>query len=177
VGIDEVATVRSWDPARGSGLILRRAGDDVEISRELLIDGADLNVGDRVAFHRAYERAANDEWGWTIHDVRVVSDEEASALELEWVCRDVTYAEERLSTAQQLASEDDVDTAHEDLARASASAHQRLAEIGRALSEHGGEEMMRRVLDRVDQAYRSSIRSDWQGIIHQGAPSVGVEAE
>ena len=139
---DQVATVKSWDAGKGTGLLARDHGrDDLEISRELLVDAGDLAPGQRVAFREAYEPVSDAEWQWTIHDVRVVSDEEAAVLTLERLCRGVQHAEERMRTAPELGAG--------------------INEIGRQLFERGGSEAARRVLSQLAEEHRSTVAREW----------------
>ena len=159
---DQVATVRSWDAGTGTGLLVREQGrDDLEISRELLVDAGDLSPGQRVAFREAYEPVSDAEWQWTIHDVRVVSEEEAAVLTLERLCRDVQHAEERMRTAQEMASDDDVETAREDMVRAMEARGAGINELGRQLFEQGGAEAAGRVLGQLAPEHRSTVAREW----------------
>jgi hypothetical protein len=163
MGTDQVATVRSWDAGRGAGLLARGPGrDDLEISRELLVDGADLAPGQRVAFRETYEPTSDAEWHWAIHDVRVVSDEEAAVLTLERLCRDLQHAEAQMSTAQELASDDDVETAREDMLLAMSARDAGIRDIGRQVFEQGGSEAAGRVFSRLAQEHQSTVAHAWK---------------
>lgn len=81
MGRDEIATVKSWDARQGRGVLQRHGGADFDVTREQLLDEADLHEGQRVAFRETYEECAPRNWGWVIHDLRGVSDDEAAALD------------------------------------------------------------------------------------------------
>jgi hypothetical protein len=161
--IDQVARVKSWDRSNGRGQLQREGRDDIEITREQLSDNADLEVGQRIAFHESYERESGDTWSWVIRDVRAVSAIEAAVLELTSVCAAATSAEERFRLAQEVASDDDVECSRETLASAQAVRRTRVAQIGRELYDSGGSPAMAEVLEKLGP-YRSSVAHDWERI-------------
>jgi cold shock CspA family protein len=165
MSIETLATVKSWDAAAGTGVLARGDGsEDVEVSRALLVAATDLVAGQRVAFHHDYEPDPDGEWGWIVHDVRVVSADDAASIELEQLCRDVAYAESRMNTASEVASDDDVESSRDDLVRADQRMRSRVPEIGAGLYARGGEDAMRAVLGQVDPKYRATITIHWRGI-------------
>lgn len=76
---EQIAMVKAWDAQQGRGVVERDGREDLEITREQLLDPADLHRGQRVAFSECYEERAPQRWDWVIHGLRAVSDEEAAA--------------------------------------------------------------------------------------------------
>jgi hypothetical protein len=162
----ELGTVAAWDTAAGSGRLARGNGlDDLCFERSALGGGSDIEVGERVAFDLDYERLPGaDDYSWQVRSVRVVTEEDAAAIELETLCETVEHADSRLSAAQDLASDDDVESARESWSRAYDTMRKRVPEIGRELFARGGSDQMRAILSRVPEKHRSTITTEWEGI-------------
>jgi hypothetical protein len=167
----QLAIVKSWDTALGTGLLSREGVDDIEITRSMLATGDDLRVGDRVVFELTYDGYHDGEVRWSYGGVKAVSDDEAEVIkdelavtELERLCSDVDHADSRMDVASELASDDDVDSARDDLVRAGETLRARVPQIGASLYERGGADAMHRVLGQVDQRYRATIAGGWRGI-------------
>jgi len=161
----KLATVKSWDIPEGTGALARDDGlGDITVTRKLLVDCSEMTVGERVAFDQKFERSSDGEWRWTFGDVRPVSESDAAVIELENLCREASSAESDLNVAGEVASEDDVESAREHFGRADTALRSRVPEIGAALCEQGGQDLMGVVLDRIDPKYRATITNEWRQI-------------
>jgi hypothetical protein len=162
----EVGTVTTWDTATGAGRIARGdLLDDLSFDRSVLEGSIDAEVGQQVAYEMNYARMPGaDDYDWQVQSVRVVSDDEAAVIELETVCTNVKSAESSLSSARDLATEDDVESAEAAWSRAYNTMQSRVPEIGRSLYERGGESMMREILGRVRKELQIVITVEWKGI-------------
>ncbi len=137
------------------------------VSRADLVGTTDLSAGQSIAGQIAFERGADDEWGWKVSEVRAVSADEAVAIELGGLCESLQSAASRRDEARSLSdlvSDDDVVEAQESWVRANDNLKSRVPELGRDLHARGGEDTMRAVLDLVDPKYREQIAAEWRGI-------------
>jgi hypothetical protein len=106
----------------------------------------------------------SDEYAWAVTRMWGVSDDDAVIIELENLCEAVEEADQRLTTAFELASDDDVDAARDTFTSADQAMRARVQELGAALYADGGDAKMRSILERVRPALRAMITTQWEHV-------------